>query len=301
MPEVKTNGLTIAYETFGDPSHRSLVLIEGLGSQMIFWPAALCRQLAASHHYVVRFDNRDVGLSSKMEGTGLPDILQLRAQLRAGKPLEVPYLLLDMAADTLGLMDALRIEKAHVCGISMGGMIAQTMAIMSPRRMLSLISLESTTGASDLPPPRPGVGEALLEPAPADREGFIAYSVNLNRLFAGGSDYYDPSIMAAKAAAAYDRCYYPDGIVRQYAAIMASGSRREELADVAVPTLVVHGDADTLLPWEHGQDTANAIRGARLVLINGLGHGTAYPGLWEQMAAVMVEHMLAVEAQTTSL
>jgi pimeloyl-ACP methyl ester carboxylesterase len=297
MPHAKANGLHIEYETFGEPNSPAIVLIEGLGSQMIYWPEDFCHQLAASDRYVVRFDNRDVGLSSKIDEGGLPDIGVVRSLIQSGLSAEIPYRLEDMAADTVGLMDALEIEKAHICGISMGGMIAQTMAIEYPRRMLSLISLASSTGSPKLPPPRPGVGEALLEPAPAERDGYIAYMVKLNRLFAGDSHCYDPKIQEAMAAVAFDRCYYPEGLVRQYAAIMVSGNRRAALTKICVPTLVIHGEADTLLSIEHGLDTVAAIPNAQLSIIAGLGHGTAYPDLWGQMVAEMAEFMAHVESK----
>lgn len=296
MPQAKANGILIEYETFGEETNPPLVLIQGLGSQMIYWPEDFCRDLATSGRYVVRFDNRDVGLSSKMELAGIPDIDHLQSLMQAGQPVEIPYHLEDMAADTVGLMDALEIERAHVCGISMGGMIAQTMAVEFPRRMLSLISLESTTGNPELPPPRPGVGEALLEPAPAERGGYIAYTVNLNRLFAGESAHYDPRVMEAMAGLAFDRCYYPEGLVRHYAAIRVSGNRRKAMARIGVPTLVIHGDADTLLTMEHGVDTAEAIPNAHLSITVGLGHGTAYPSLWNEIVTVMADYMNKVES-----
>ena len=295
MAQVKTNGISIEYESFGDPAHRPLILIAGLASQMVSWPDVFCRRLAGRGYRVVRFDNRDVGLSSKIEGAGEPDFVHIQKALQAGEPVNVPYRLSDMAADTAGLMDTLNLPRAHVCGISMGGMIAQTMTIEMPARLISMISLSSTTGAPGLPPPKPGVGEALLEPAPPDRSGFIAYMVGLNQLFAGESEAYDAQTQEAMAARAYDRCFYPEGIPRQYAAIMASGSRRQALAGIDVPTLVIHGEADTLLPLAHGQDTADAVPGARFATVKGLGHGTAYPGLWDEMITLVVDHMAGID------
>lgn len=297
MPKANANDIQIEYETFGQPQHPPLVLIQGITSQLVSWPIEFCRLLAGMQYYVIRFDNRDTGLSTKMEGAEPPDFARIHLSLTTGQPVDVPYSISDMAADTVGLMDALGIEKAHVCGVSMGGMIAQTIAIEYPRRLLSLMSFQATTGALDLPPSRPGVWEALMKPAPRDRKSFVTYFVELNRLFASGSKYYDAAVQAAISAISYDRCLYPEGVPRQYAAIMTSGDRREDLAAITVPTLVLHGDVDALLPMEHGLDTADAIAGAKLIIINGLGHGTAYPRLWDEIAAVMDAHMREVDGR----
>lgn len=295
MAKAQANGIQIEYETFGERNQRPLVLIQGLSCQLVAWPATFCQTLAGMGYYVIRFDNRDVGLSTKMEGAEPPDFARIHLSLKTGEPISIPYTIGDMAADTVGLLDYLDIGKAHVCGVSMGGMIAQTVAVENPQRLMSLISFQSTTGAPDLPPPRPGVWEALMKPAPADRESNITYFVELNRLFASGSEYYDPEVQADIAALSYDRCFYPEGVPRQYAAIMTSCSRREGLGNVRIPSLALHGEVDALLPWEHGQDTAKAIPGAKLIIINGLGHGTAYPGLWNDIAAAMDAHMRDAE------
>lgn len=297
MAKAQANGIQIEYETFGECDHSPLVLIQGLSCQLVAWPAAFCQFLAGLGYYVIRFDNRDVGLSTKMEGAELPDFARMYLSLKTGEPISIPYTIGDMAADTVGLMDSLNIEKAHVCGVSMGGMIAQTMAIENPQRMSSLISFQSTTGAADLPPSRPGVLEAMMKPAPSDRDLFIAYFKELNRLFSSGSAYYDPGVQADISSLSYDRCFYPEGVPRQFAAVMASGNRREALGEVRIPSLALHGDVDALLPWEHGQDTAKAIPGAKLIVINGLGHGSAYPALWNDIAAAMDAHMRDAEKQ----
>lgn len=295
MAKAQANGIQIEYETFGERNHSPLVLIQGLSCQLVVWPEDFCQTLAGMGYYVIRFDNRDVGLSSKMEDASPPDFARIHLSLKDGAPISVPYTISDMAADTLGLMNCLDIGKAHVCGVSMGGMIAQTMAIENPQRFLSLTSFQSTTGAPDLPPPRPGVWETLMKPAPAERESFITYFVELNRLLSSGSEYYDPKVQAEMSALSYDRCFYPAGVPRQYAAILASGSRRESLGNVRIPSLVLHGELDALLPWEHGQDTARAIPYSKLFFINGLGHGTAYPGLWNDIIAAMDAHMQDAE------
>jgi pimeloyl-ACP methyl ester carboxylesterase len=295
MPTARANGIDIAYETFGKSGDRPLILIMGIGSQMVTWPTAFCENLAAAGHCVVRFDNRDAGLSTKLDDAGIPNIWEVVAAVQAGGQVNVPYLLSDMAADTVGLMDALRIKKAHICGLSMGGMIAQTMAIEHQDRVESLISMESTTGEPGLPDAKPEVNEVLLKLPPQEREAYIRHMVHVHRLFAGASAKYDEATQKELSALSYDRSSYMAGFARQFAAIVASGGRRKALASVRVPTLVIHGADDTLFPQEHGQDTADAIKGARFLLVPGLGHGTAYPGLWDEIVAAIAAHTKAAE------
>jgi len=295
MPEARANGIDIAYETFGKSGNRPLILIMGIGSQMVTWPTAFCEKLAAAGHRVVRFDNRDIGLSTKLDDAGIPNIWEVVAAVQAGGQVNVPYRLSDMAADTVGLMDALRIKKAHICGLSMGGMIAQTMAIEHQDRVQSLISMESTTGEPGLPGAKPEVNEVLLKLPPQEREAYIRHMIHVHRLFAGDSAKYDEATQRELSALSYDRSSYMAGFARQFAAIVASGGRRKALASVRVPTLVIHGADDTLFPQEHGQDTADAIRGARFLLVPGLGHGTAYPGLWDEIVAAIAAHTKAAE------
>ena len=290
MPQVRANGLDIEYDTFGESSGRPLLLIMGLSSQMIEWPDVFCEKLAAKGHYVIRFDNRDVGLTSKIEDAVAPDFMEAMAAHQAGNKVAAPYTLSDMAADTIGLMDALNIERAHVCGQSMGGMIAQVMAIEYPQRLLSLIPLSSSTGEPDLPPPTPRAMEAMLSSPPAERDSYIQYRVDVARAFSGDSDQFDAKLAAELTAVCYDRSLYPMGFVRQLLAIWASGGRKDMLADVAVPALVIHGNPDPLVPLEHGQAIAVAIPGARLVVVNGLGHGTAYPALWDEIVDAVTAH-----------
>jgi pimeloyl-ACP methyl ester carboxylesterase len=290
MPQAQANAITIEYETFGRSNGRTLLLIMGLASQLIAWPKEFCEMLAANGHFVVRFDNRDVGLSTKLESAEGPDILELMAALRGQKPLMAPYSLSDMAADALGLMDALGLEKAHVCGLSLGGMIAQTMAIEHPERLYSLISMESSTGEPDLPAARPEALEAFMSAPPLDRQGYIRHIGRVFRAFAGQSDHYDQKLEEETAAQAYDRSFYPMGFVRQLAAIMVSGGRRRALQTVSVPTLVIHGANDALVPVQHGHDTAAAIPGARLLVLEGLGHGLSYPALWDQIVEAITNH-----------
>src|SRR4030042_1259773 len=198
MTMARANGIDIAHETSGKSGNRPLILIMGIGSQMVTWPRAFCEKLAAAGHFVVRFDNRDVGLSTKLDAAGIPNIWEVVAAVQAagGGPLargqaNVPYLLSDLAADTVGLMDALRIKKAHICGLSMGGMIAQTMAIEHQDRVISLISMESTTGEPSLPGAKPEVNDVLLKLPPQEREAYIRHMLHVHRLFAGDSAQYD--------------------------------------------------------------------------------------------------------------
>jgi pimeloyl-ACP methyl ester carboxylesterase len=296
MPTARANGIDIAYETFGKTGNRPLILIMGIGSQMVTWPTAFCEKLAAAGHRVVRFDNRDVGLSTKLDDAGIPNIWEVIAAVQAGGQVNVPYRLSDMAADTVGLMDALQIKKAHICGLSMGGMIAQTMAIEHQDRVKSLISMESTTGEPGLPSAKPEASEVLLKLPPREREEYIRYMIDVHRVFAGDSAKYDEANQRELSALSYDRSSYIGGFARQFAAIVASGGRRMALASVRVPTLVIHGADDTLFPREHGQDTADAIKGARFLLVQGLGHGTAYPGLWDEIVAAIAAHTKTAEA-----
>ncbi|HSG89926.1 MAG TPA: alpha/beta fold hydrolase [Pseudomonadales bacterium] len=252
-----TGGARLAYETHGPADGPPLLLIRGLGTQMSEWPPALIEGLAQRGFHVVVFDNRDCGLSSGSEQD----------------PAEGPaYGLADMADDCVGLLDHLGIGQAHVFGISMGGMIAQTLAIEHPHRLLSLISVMSSTGNPELPRPAPEIMKALLTPAPANKEAAIRQNAENRALF--GSPAYPETEEARLAAArrAYERAFRPAGVARQYQAILADGSRVERLRHVNVPTLVVHGADDPLVPPAGGEDTARAIPGARLELIPGMGH-----------------------------
>jgi pimeloyl-ACP methyl ester carboxylesterase len=296
MPTVRANGIDIAYGLFGRREGRPLILIMGIGCQMVSWPMIFCEKLAEAGHFVVRFDNRDVGLTTKAKQADIPDMREVLNCVATGEHVDAPYRLTDMAADTVGLMDALYIDKAHICGLSMGGMIAQTIAIEHQDRVLSLISMESTTGEPGLPGARPGVREALLKLPPLEREAYIQYTVELFRLLAGDSKKYDAATQREISAISYDRSFYLAGFACQFAAILASGSRRKALASVHVPTLVIHGADDTLFPREHGQDTADAIAGARFLLIPGLGHGIAFPALWDEIVAAIAAHTKAAEA-----
>lgn len=276
MPEIqygkettaKVGDIEIVYDTFGNPSSSPLLLIMGLGSQMILWDDAFCKQLASKGYWVIRFDNRDVGLSTKLDDAGLPDIFALMQ----GEVVEVPYKLSDMASDAVGLLNALNIEAAHVVGASMGGMIAQTVAIHHPERVLTLTSIMSTTGDPNLPRPEPEVASILVTPPPSDRAEYIDYSLQTWRLLHGPEFPVDEEYVRERSGRAYDRSFYPFGTGRQLAAILASGSRKDALKKLKTPTLVIHGNKDPLVSVEGGIDTAKAIPRAELLIIEGMGH-----------------------------
>jgi len=294
MAQIRANGIQLEYDTFGSPGARPLVLIMGLAGQLVGWPPPFCRRLAEQGHFVIRFDNRDVGLSAKVEAAGTPSIQSvLSAGRPGGAPLEAPYSLSDMAADVRGLIRALGVSRAHVCGISMGGMIAQTLAIEHPDCTASLVSLESTTGEPGLPPPSPEAAAALFQTPPSTRQGYVDHMTEVFRTFAGGSPHFDEALQREIMGLAFDRCCYPQGFIRQLAAIVGSGSRRERLASLRAPTLVLHGSLDPLIPPEHGRATAAAVPGARLRVVEGLGHGMAFPALWDEMVRLISAHTAA--------
>ena len=279
MPRARANGIELEYDTFGREDRPALLLIMGLGAQMIFWHDDFCCALAERDLHVVRFDNRDVGRSTWLDEAGMPDVMAVMAAALQGRPVEAPYQLADMASDAAGLLDALEIRAAHVVGASMGGMIAQTLAIEHPERVRTLTSIMSTTGSRDLPPARPDAMAALLTPIPEDRDAAIERSVQVFRVIGSPGFPFDEADMRERAARAFDRGANPAGVVRQLVAILASGSRREALGAVRAPTLVIHGADDPLVPVEAGRDTAGAVPGAELLEVPGMGHDLPKP-LW---------------------
>jgi pimeloyl-ACP methyl ester carboxylesterase len=282
MPHVRANGIGIEYDEFGDRGGRPLLLIMGLGAQMILWREEFCEQLAARGHRVIRFDNRDVGKSSAFDQCGVPDVVAAVGASLARQPVDAPYRLRDMAADAAGLLDALDIERAHVAGASMGGMIAQAMAIEFPARVLSLTSIMSTTGNPNLPPAKPEAMSVLLEPLPTTRDEGIARAVSVFRTIGSPGFPFDEAEVRERAALSYDRGFNPGGVARQLVAILASGSRKEALGAVRAPALVIHGKDDPLVPVEAGRDTAEAIPGAQLMVFDGMGHDLPRP-LWPRI------------------
>ncbi len=269
MGFVTGNSVSIAYETAGPADGMPMLLIMGLAAQLTFWPDTMVAGLARAGFRVIRFDNRDIGLSQKFDRAGLPDL----AAIAAGRA-RAPYLLADMAADSVGLMDALGIDRAHVVGMSMGGAIGQIIAAGYPARCRSLTLIMASTNAPDLPPGTPDARAALMAQPddPTDREQVIRLGKRVRRAI--GSPAYPMAEADAYAfyARQIDRGYHPDGIVRQAAATMASGSRRDLVARIGCPTLVLHGEADPVRPVEHGRDLAARIPGAALRTFPGMGH-----------------------------
>jgi pimeloyl-ACP methyl ester carboxylesterase len=270
---VSANGLTLCYDTFGDPADPALLLIMGMGAQMIGWEDGFCEALASRRFFVVRFDNRDAGRSTRFDHAGTPDIAIALTRAWLRKAVDAPYLLEDMALDTVGLLDALNIRRAHVVGASMGATIGQTLAIRFPERLLTLTSIMSTTGAPDLPPPHSWALAAIFRPAPRALDAYIEYYVRTWRLLRGTSFPEDEALDRARGARNHARGLNPAGGARQLAAILASGSRRQALRGVTVPTLVIHGDRDPLVPLAAGLDTAKSVPGAEMIVVEGMGHG----------------------------
>jgi pimeloyl-ACP methyl ester carboxylesterase len=259
--------LELVYETIGDPGNPALLLVMGLGMQLIHWDLELCEGLAAHGFQVIRFDNRDAGLSTKIDAP-VPDVMRAMAGLR----IRAPYLLSDMADDSFGLLAHLGIERAHVVGVSMGGMIAQTMAIQRPERVLSLGSMLSTPGDRRVGTPKLRVWSVLMRRAPNDRDAYIEYFMRVFRMIGSPAYPVEEERMREQAAATYDRCHHPAGTARQLAAILASGSRTAALRRLDVPAVVIHGKRDPLVPFRAGVATARAIPGAELLVFPGMGH-----------------------------
>jgi pimeloyl-ACP methyl ester carboxylesterase len=263
----KAGPVDIVYETIGDPSDPPLLLVMGLGMQLIHWDLELCERFAERGFHVIRFDNRDAGLSTKVRAP-VPNVMRLMA----GLPAPVPYRLSDMATDAFCLLDHLGIERAHVAGTSMGGMIAQQMAIEAPDRVLSLASIMSTTGDRFVGTPKLRVWSVLMRQAPHDRDAYIEYFARVFRMIGSPAYRPDDERVREEAGATFDRCHCPAGTARQLAAVLASGSRTAALRELGVPTVVIHGEADPLLPVRGGRATAKAIPGAELITIPGMGH-----------------------------
>ena len=287
-----TSGIEIEYETFGDRHDPTLLLVCGYTSQLNGWDAGICESFVEQGLHVVRYDNRDVGLSTKLTGTARPN--QVLSAVLAGEPVpDVPYTLSDMAADGIGLLDHIGVERAHIAGVSMGGMIVQTMAIEHPDRIASLTSVMSSTGDPRSGAATPEAREALLAPPPLDRDGYIAASTRAEVW--ASKRYVDHDAMRARAAADYDRSFYPQGALRQLAAIYASGDRTERLRTLDVSTLVIHGRDDTLITPSGGEATAAAITGSKYLLLADLGHDLP-PPLWPVFAEAIGGHVRVAEA-----
>lgn len=296
MPRIVANNIEIEYEALGNPSGIPLLLIGGLADQLIHWDDSFCTDLVAKGHYVIRFDNRDAGLSVKAEmnsvrpGKGGDQGSGAESGGKENGADGVGYSLADMADDAAGLLNALRIEAAHVCGTSMGGMIAQVLALNHPTQVRSLVLIYTHAGSRGLPPPRPEVLELLVKPAPHDRDGYIEYTVSLSRALAGRGHPFDEWWARGIAAKAYDRSFSPDGTARQLRAISSQESRKEALSAITVPTLIIQGSDDPLVPVEAGIELADSIPGAELMLIEGMGHEHLRGRVGYQIAEAIAHH-----------
>ena len=299
MPQARANGITLEYDIHGPDGGEPTLLIMGLGAQMTRWPQAFVDVLAERGLRVIRFDNRDVGLSEKIEAGGVPDLAKIMGALMQGQKPEVPYLLDDMAADAVGLLDALDIPRAHIVGASLGGMVAQLVAADYPQRVLSLTSIMSTTGNRELPPAKPEAIAVLNNRGPdprTDLDGYLAHAVTGARTIGSPGYPADDAGVRERSLNDFRRSYYPVGFARQYAAAAASADRRPKIAGITAPTVVIHGDGDPLVPVEGGRDTAENIPGAELRIVAGMGHDFP-PQLFSEIADGI---MRAVERSKTS-
>ena len=288
----KLDGIELAYETFGDPADPTMLLVMGLGAQMIHWDEELCEMFVKRGFHVVRFDNRDAGHSSKITGGPRPNV----RQALFGNTSSASYTLDDMADDAAGLLDNLEVEAAHVVGASQGGMIGQTLAVRHPQRVLSLASIMSTTGKRRVGRPRLRAYGALLRAGPRDRDAFIEYVVRMFRRIGSPGFPRDEERLRKMAALAYDRSYDPVATARQLMAIMASGDRTQALRGIRAPTVVIHGTRDPLVPLRAGRATARAIPGARLVEIPGMGHDLPR-GVWPTIVEAVVDNAARARAR----
>jgi pimeloyl-ACP methyl ester carboxylesterase len=290
MSRCAANGIEIEYESFGRESDPCLLLIMGLGSQMVLWDDALCERLAMQGFRVIRFDNRDAGRSTWMDAAGTPEVLRAVLASGAGRPVKSAYTLHDMAADAAGVLSALGIARAHVVGASMGAGIAQLLAIHHGERVLSLVSIMSSTGenAAHLQTSTE-IMSALTAPAPSERAAFVSHTVELARLVSGGKLPFDTQRATLRAERTFDRGVRRECTLRQFVASLASGSRASELGTIRAPTLVIHGDCDPLAPLEGGRATAAAIPGAELLILPGMGHDLP-PEVWDTVVPAITRN-----------
>jgi len=292
----RANGINICYEIFGDAGAEPMLLIMGLGAQMVLWDDDFCSQLAARGFRVIRFDNRDIGKSGRLTGGKRLTVLEL-LKLRFLKiPVAAPYKLIDMARDTTGLMDALGIKSAHLVGASMGGMIAQEIAISFPQRVRSLTSIMSTTGNPKLPQPTREAMATLMAPPPKTREEYLERFAKTWKVLRVGSFPEDEARDLERAERCFERGLNPAGVGRQLRATLASGSRKERLHAVKAPTLVIHGTVDPLVRPAGGKETAASIPGASLLMIEGMGHAIPIP-MWPQIIDAIHKHAHGASAK----
>lgn len=296
MPIATTPQCEIFYETLGNPTDPAVVLIMGLGGQLTAWDEEFCELLAAQDMFVIRFDNRDSGLSTSFDDADL-DLSAALGAAMAGKPIEVPYTLSDMAGDTRALMDHLDIERAHLVGVSMGGMIAQTLAAENPERVISLTSIMSSTGSRAVGQPTPEALAALFDRPPNDRTAAVEASVRAQEVI-GSPIHFDEDRAREKARAAFDRSFNPEGTGRQLAAIYSAGNRSDQIERIVAPTLVIHGEQDSLIHVSGGHHTAELVPDSRLLILDEMGHDLP-PPLWEYLVGELTDHFRAAEAGTS--
>lgn len=292
MPSLDVNGISIAYEQSGDPTGPAIVLIMGMGMQLVAWPDSFLSGLEESGFRVIRFDNRDVGLSSKFDDSGAINLKTLIWRSVFRIPVSAPYTLDDMADDTIALMDALKIPKAAIIGVSMGGMIAQIIASKFPERVSHLVSIMSSTGSRSIPASKPSAIRALLKKPPhnADLDTLVEFNEDIVSLIGSPAFPPDKTLLRKRLLAALERSTHRQGMPRQFAAIIASGSRVKLLKTLSPPTLVIHGTLDPLVPVQGGIQTAKAIPNAKLELIEGMGHDLA-PGVIPILLGAINKHL----------
>ena len=295
--------IEVADSATESPAHAArpvVLLVMGLGMQLIAWPPAMVQGLVDAGFRVLRFDNRDIGLSQHFDQLKTPNMLWAGFKYRMGWRIQPPYTLQDMAGDALGVLDTLQIAAAHVVGVSMGGMIAQRLALSAPGRVQSLASVMSSSGARGLPEATAKVTRALMaRPAGKGMQAQIDHAVKLFKLIGSPGFPTDDALLRSRVVAATERSYHPQGFMRQMVAIAADAQRAEALSRITVPTLVVHGKADPLVPFACGEDTARRIPGARLSLIDGMGHDLA-PGVVDRLLPLLISHFEATSASTSS-
>jgi pimeloyl-ACP methyl ester carboxylesterase len=295
--KVRANGISIEVEDTGADGSQAgrpvVLLIMGLGMQLIAWPAAFVQALVEQGFRVVRFDNRDIGLSEHLDHLGVPNLMWEGVKHRVGMQVRAPYRIHDMASDTLGVLDALGIAQAHVVGVSMGGMIAQRVALAAPERLLSLCSIMSSSGAPYLPGPRPHVLRAMFNrPDGRSEQAIVDHYIQLFRAIGSPAFPLDEAALRQEVLEAARRSFHPSGTVRQMTAIAADSRRADELSRIKAPTLVLHGRDDPLVPVACGQDTARRIHGSRFHMVPGMGHDLS-PGVVERLIEPLVPHLKA--------
>jgi pimeloyl-ACP methyl ester carboxylesterase len=285
------NGISIEVQQHGNAAHPAVLLIMGLGMQLVAWPPTVIEPLVQAGYRVITFDNRDIGLSQHFDHLGTPNLILAALKKKLGLSIQSPYSLRDMARDALGVLSALRIEQAHIVGASMGGMIAQHLAALAPERALSLTSIMSSSGAPGLPDAKPAVLRTLLS-RPANRgvEAIVAHYVKLFSVIGSPAFSVEPQLLRERIKFGVERSYHPEGTMRQMLAIAADATRHDTLARIQARTLVLHGLSDVLVPPVHGRDTAKRITGSRFIGIEGMGHDFA-PGAVAQWIGSLITHL----------